>query len=64
MELSFKCVLVAILQQSEENSSSWVSDYWSSNQFCVGERWHVNFFPEILKLMLKIISIRNIIQNI
>lgn len=55
MELSFKCILVAALQQSEESSSSWISDNCHQTNFVLVKD-DIIFFPEILKLMLKTIS--------
>lgn len=44
MELSFKCILVAALQQSEENSSSWISDHCHQTNFVLMKN-DVIFFP-------------------
>lgn len=61
MELSFKCMLVTILQQSEENSFKWISDYCHQTNVVLLKDIMLIFFPspEILKLMLKTIFIRN-----
>lgn len=46
MELSFKCVLVTVLQQSEENSFKRISDYChQTNVVLLKDSMLIFFFP-------------------